>query len=68
MTVRDRKLLITEQVARHLDLSPRTLERWRRQGIGPAWLEIGGRVRYDPNDVEMWKATCRNEPREPVSE
>ena len=62
--IRDRKLLIAEKVARHLDLSPRTLERWRRQGTGPPWLEIGGRVRYDAGDIEKWKAACRNEPQQ----
>jgi DNA-binding transcriptional MerR regulator len=65
--VRDRKLLLTEKVAQHLDLSPRTLERWRHRGIGPPWLEVGGRVRYDPDDVEEWKAAHRNEPKEPNS-
>jgi predicted DNA-binding transcriptional regulator AlpA len=63
MPIRDRKLLITEQLAKHLELSPRTLERWRREGSGPPWLEIGGCVRYDPADIEEWKAARRNDPK-----
>ena len=62
MKVQDRKLLATLQLAEHLELSPRTLERWRHQGTGPPWLEIGGRIRYDPTDIAKWKAAHRNAP------
>jgi hypothetical protein len=63
MSVREQKLLITQQLAQHLDLSPRTLERWRHEGTGPPWLEIGGCIRYDPGDIEKWKAARRNKPK-----
>lgn len=42
---------------RELDLakrwmtSQRTLQRWRAKGLGPAWIKIGGGVRYRMADV-----------------
>lgn len=38
---------ITEkELAAHWRVSPRTLQRWREQGFGPAWIRIGGRILY----------------------
>lgn len=37
-----------------LDLSPRTLERWRQTGRGPKFLRFGTRVRYRIQDIEDW--------------
>lgn len=37
-------------------ISPRTLERWRWVGEGPAYLKIGGRVVYRLEDVEAYEA------------
>ena len=34
--------------------SARTLETWRRKGTGPAFVRIGGRVRYRPSAVRQW--------------
>jgi hypothetical protein len=36
-------------------LSPRTLERWRWEGIGPHYVKIGGRVVYNLDDVEEYE-------------
>ena len=36
-------------------LSPRTLERWRWEGIGPVHLKIGGRVLYRLEDIEAYE-------------
>ena len=49
-----RPLLTTEQAADRLQMSPRTLARWRINGAGPAYIEIGSRVRYDPDDLDAW--------------
>ena len=38
-------LLDTRAAAEYLALSPRTLEKWRTRGIGPAFSRIGGGVR-----------------------
>lgn len=39
------------ELAHRWDMSPRTLEKWRTLGIGPAYIKIGGSVRYLLEDV-----------------
>jgi hypothetical protein len=39
-------------LARRWKISPRTLERWRWVGEGPAYLKVGGRVLYRLEDIE----------------
>ena len=39
-------------LARRWKVSPRTLERWRWVGEGPAYLKVGGRVLYRLEDIE----------------
>jgi hypothetical protein len=46
------------QLSRRWHLSPRTLERWRWEGIGPHYLKIGGRVVYGLTDVEEYEQAC----------
>lgn len=43
-------------LARRWHISPRTLERWRWTGEGPAYVKIGGRVVYRIEDVEAYEA------------
>ncbi len=43
-------------LARRWSISPRTLERWRWLGQGPAYLKVGGRVVYRLEDVETYEA------------
>ena len=45
-------LLTPAEVAERLRVSTRTLEFWRHQGRGPAFVRVGKRVRYRPDDVE----------------
>ena len=56
---------MTDRPIRHLNqadlslrwsISPRTLERWRWLGQGPAFLKIGGRVVYRLADIEAYEA------------
>ena len=47
-----------EELARRWHLSPRTLERWRWEGIGPHYLKIGGRVVYQLSEVEAYEQSC----------
>ena len=42
-------------------ISFRTLERWRWEGIGPAYLKIGGRVVYRLEDIEEFEASNKHE-------
>lgn len=39
------------RLATRWHVSPRTLERWRWKGEGPAFLKIGGRVVYRIDEV-----------------
>ena len=43
------QLVTTEKAAGILGRSAPTLKRWRYEGIGPDWIEMEGRVRYDVN-------------------
>ena len=49
------------ELAARLKISPRTLERWRWTGEGPAFLKIGGRVIYRLEDVEAYENARRCE-------
>jgi predicted site-specific integrase-resolvase len=52
--------LFTERnLADRWQLSCRTLQRWRAEGFGPAWIWIGGSVRYRINDVVAYEARNR---------
>jgi hypothetical protein len=44
------------ELARRWQMSPRSLEKWRTLGIGPAYLKIGGAVRYRTEDVIAYEA------------
>jgi len=45
------------ELAARWKISPRTLERWRWTGDGPAFIKIGGRVVYRLEDVETYEHT-----------
>jgi Helix-turn-helix domain len=50
--------LMTEtDVAKRLNVSRASLRRWRVLNRGPAFLKIGGMVRYRPEDLEAWLDT-----------
>lgn len=48
----------TEQVAELLQVSVSTLKRWRREGIGPAYVKPGGGavVLYTKEGIDRWIA------------
>lgn len=48
-------------LARRWHISPRTLERWRWTGEGPAYVKIGGRVVYRLDDVKAYESGRRFE-------
>lgn len=50
------RYLRTPEAARHLSLSPRTLEKHRCYGTGPTYRRLGGRVVYSLDDLEAWAA------------
>lgn len=48
------RLLRTEEAARWLGLSGRTLEKHRCTGTGPSYRKLGGRVVYMLADLQAW--------------
>ncbi|PQZ47241.1 DNA-binding protein [Ochrobactrum sp. MYb15] len=51
------RLLRTQEAARFLGISLRTLEKHRTYGTGPVYRKIGGRVLYAVRDLESWSST-----------
>jgi hypothetical protein len=49
--------LTTTQAAIYLNLSPRTLEKYRITGEGPHFYRYGRAVRYSINDLSPRRAT-----------
>jgi predicted site-specific integrase-resolvase len=58
-TTRRRSLATPEQVAKHLQLPPATLKKWRTRGTGPRYHRVGKHVRYAWHDVEAWMVEQR---------
>ena len=42
----------TEDAARYMHHSPKTLEKWRIYGTGPEYVKLGRVVLYDCNAIE----------------
>ena len=47
------------EAAAFLGLSPRSLDRWRVSGEGPAFRKFGGSVRYARADLDAWADSRR---------
>lgn len=54
MTDVDLEILTPEQTAALLQVSPRTVEEWRRTRTGPPWRRMGRHVRYLRREVLVW--------------
>jgi predicted DNA-binding transcriptional regulator AlpA len=48
------RFLRTQEAARFLGLSARTLEKHRTYGTGPRYSKLGGRVVYKLDDLQEW--------------
>lgn len=49
-----------EEAAKLIGLSRRTLQRFRTEGNGPAFLRVATRrVIYTRSDIESWTNSCR---------
>lgn len=44
----------TRDAAHHLSRSVITLNRWRKNGEGPEYYRVNGRIYYSPSDVRTW--------------
>lgn len=56
-----RAMLRERELAARWSMSQRTLQRWRAEGFGPAWIVIGGAVRYAMTDVVDYEDRMRRE-------
>jgi hypothetical protein len=54
-----RNMLTTAAAAAYCGSSASTFAKLRVYGGGPAYVKLGRRVVYDPNDLECWLATLR---------
>jgi predicted DNA-binding transcriptional regulator AlpA len=55
MTAEMKRYLDEAAVARFLNVSSRTLQRWRVEGGGPQFIRAGARrVLYDAMEIERW--------------
>ena len=53
-TVTTNRRMRVQQAASKLGLTAGTLNMWRSQRKGPAYLKIGGRILYQEADLEVW--------------
>jgi DNA-binding transcriptional MerR regulator len=51
---REDELMLPAEVATTYRVPDSTLRYWRHIGIGPEWIKVGRRVRYDRASVEAW--------------
>lgn len=42
----------SNDAAKYLDLSPKTLANWRVMGKGPRWIRMGWRIQYFVADLD----------------
>jgi predicted DNA-binding transcriptional regulator AlpA len=53
-----RKFIGPEDLAKWLQISPRTIQQWRARRQGPPYVRVSYKqVRYAVEDVESWLAT-----------
>ena len=55
-------LVSTKQLSKMWDMPESTLRYWRCAGIGPAYVKLGGRIKYDLADVEAYVRTNKRKP------
>lgn len=53
--------LSRDQLAKQLNVTVRTLARWKWGRQGPASITLGGRVYYKRADVEAWLESLKQE-------
>lgn len=70
MERRSKRMLTTEDAADYLGLSPRTLEKWRKnprtdgRPKGPDFHDLDGNIRYDVRDLDAYLKQTRKVPGE----
>jgi predicted DNA-binding transcriptional regulator AlpA len=59
MTIQIQSNLSADQAADLLGLAASTLAKMRLSGDGPAFIKMGRRVAYRPDDIQHWLDTNR---------
>lgn len=55
------KYLTPKQAAAYLNLSVKTLEKWRHYGVGPSFKRFGNRkIMYSENDLQSFAESAPN--------
>ena len=62
------EFLTTEETAKRLKRSAKTLEYWRTAGLGPPFYRQQRGVRYLLSELLAWGTSCRVAPRTPGAE
>jgi hypothetical protein len=57
-----RRLVSTKELSRMWDIPESTLRYWRCAGIGPTYVKLGGRIKYDLVDVETYVGANKRKP------
>ena len=50
------------ELAKELEVSPRTLRSWRAQGIGPAFVRVAKRIEYPREGVPVYLKSIETKP------
>lgn len=56
------RLVGAKELSKMWDMPESTLRYWRCAGIGPAYVKLGGRVKYDLADVEAYVRANKRKP------
>ena len=54
-------LLTQKRLSELIDVSERTLERWRVEGSGPVFCRAGRKVLYRQKDIDNWLEATRRQ-------
>jgi hypothetical protein len=55
-------LVSTKELSKMWAMPESTLRYWRCAGIGPAYVKLGGRIKYDLADVEAYVRANKQKP------
>jgi len=56
------RLVGTKELSKMWDVPESTLRYWRCAGIGPTYVKLGGRIKYDLADVEAYVRANKRKP------